>query len=67
MYGEKNPILGNIVYAKIQLEKNNNDNMNIDNDIKSFCTKYLERYKVPVKIFIIDEELHTDRFKKKRN
>ncbi len=66
VYGEKNPILGNIVYAKIQLEKNNNDNMNIDNDIKSFCTKYLERYKVPVKIFIIDEELHTDRFKKKR-
>ena len=66
VYSEKNPIVGNIVCADVQ--------MNIAEDKKAFskslkkhCTSRLTRYKIPVKINVIDKQLHSDRFKKSRN
>jgi acyl-CoA synthetase (AMP-forming)/AMP-acid ligase II len=34
--------------------------------IKAHCASKLERYKVPVKIEVVDYRLHSDRFKKMR-
>ena len=66
VFGEKNPILGNIVCANIWLDKKYNEITKIKEDIKSFCRENIERYKIPVKIFFLDKDLHSKRFKKKR-
>ena len=65
VYGEKNPIIGNIVCAKIRLH-DNNVHRGIINEIKNYCRKKLQNYKIPIKIFIEDELQHSERFKKKR-
>ena len=65
VYGEKNPIIGNIVCAKIRLH-DNNVHKGIINEIKNHCRKKLQNYKIPIKIFIEDELQHSERFKKKR-
>jgi D-alanyl-lipoteichoic acid acyltransferase DltB (MBOAT superfamily) len=33
---------------------------------KKFCREHLEPYKIPVKVYFKDDDLHTDRFKKIR-
>jgi acyl-CoA synthetase (AMP-forming)/AMP-acid ligase II len=65
VYGEKNPILGNIVCAIVRLSKNG-DHKSFIGDLKKFCRKKLEAYKVPVKIRIEDEKQYSERFKKRR-
>ena len=65
VYGEKHPFTGNIVCAKIYFD----DKCEIDilkKEIKQTCKKMLESYKIPVKIYITNETLHTNRFKKQR-
>ena len=65
IYGEKNPLFGSIVCARIRVDKK----MELDNTnekIKSYCRKKLEPFKVPVKIKFVEEELHSFRFKKMR-
>ena len=65
VYGEKNPLLGNIVCAKILLDKG----VEIDGfipKVKAYCRSNLEKYKVPVKIQIVATPLYGDRFKKER-
>ena len=65
IYGEKNPILGQIVCAKVSLL--NDENLKtLKKRIKNFCSGKLERYKIPVKIDIVNEKQHSDRFKKIR-
>ena len=66
VFGEKNPIMGNVVCAKIRLEKEENRKI-INKRIKKYCSERMRSYKVPVKITITDEKLYGDRFKKKRN
>lgn len=65
VYGEENPIMGNIVCAKISLIESE-DHKTFIKKVKSHCASKLERYKVPVKITIVDHKLHSDRFKKMR-
>ena len=65
VYGEKNPITGNIVCAKITLTNPTDKKVFIKN-LKKYCRERLQSYKVPVKIFITNEIQHTERFKKKR-
>lgn len=65
VYGERNPITGNIVCAKIGLF-DDEDKKIFPAKLKKFCREKLEAYKVPVKIKIIDEKQHSDRFKKVR-
>ena len=65
IYGERNAILGNIVCAKVSLIQPDDCDDTIRR-IKSYCASRLERYKVPVKIDIVDYKLHSNRFKKMR-
>ena len=66
VYGEKNPIVGNIVCAKVVLTESNNNNELIK-DIKSYCNKSMSKFKVPVKIKVIDDSLINSRFTKQRS
>tara|TARA_B100000900_G_scaffold98820_1_gene81672 strand:- start:1718 stop:3058 length:1341 start_codon:yes stop_codon:yes gene_type:complete len=66
VYSEKNPIIGNIVCAKIKLHNNSHIGNKTLEDIKSFCAKKLERYKVPLKIQLSENSFYSKRFKKKR-
>ena len=66
VYGEKNPIIGNIVCAKILLSALEDDNTIIIEDIKKHCKDRMQRFKVPVKITISKKRLFNNRMKKKR-
>jgi long-chain acyl-CoA synthetase len=65
VYGEKNPIIGNIVCAKVRLTQPE-DRGTLTLRLKKHCQEHLARYKVPVKVFIDDESQHSTRFKKIR-
>ena len=65
VYGEKNPIMGNIVCAKIRLRDDIEHKVFL-NEIKIHCRKNLQNYKVPVKIFFENNSQYSERYKKKR-
>ena len=65
VYGEKHPILGSIVCAKVYLD-DVLDRKNYIKQIKIYCKEKLEPFKIPMKIIIIDEPLFSDRYKKNR-
>jgi acyl-CoA synthetase (AMP-forming)/AMP-acid ligase II len=63
VYGEKNPLLGNIVCAKVKL-KNEEDHIIFIKKLKNYCKSKLPKFKVPIKIQI-DNQIHYNyRFKK---
>ncbi|MBI5116007.1 long-chain fatty acid--CoA ligase [Candidatus Poribacteria bacterium] len=65
VYGEKNSIMGSIVCAKVSLlAEEEPDRFAIR--LKQYCREKLPRYKVPVRVFVVNGALHTDRFKKRR-
>lgn len=66
VYGEKHPITGNIVCAKINVENVSDTNQYIK-DLRQYCKKQLQSFKVPVKFNIVEEPLHSTRFKKQRS
>lgn len=66
VYGEKNTIIGNIVCAKVSL-LHNEDAKKFPSKLKKFCREKLEPYKIPVKVKVIEEKQHSERFKKTRN
>lgn len=66
VYSEKHPITGNIVCAKINVE-NVEDTKQFIKELKHYCKRQLQSYKVPVKINIVEEPLHSTRFKKQRS
>jgi long-chain acyl-CoA synthetase len=65
VFGEKNPLLGNIVCAKVRL-KEAQDPQQFAESLKRFCHSRLERYKVPVKVTVLEQQQYGDRFKKAR-
>lgn len=65
VYGEKNPITGSIVCAKVRL-KNPEETRQTVVRIKQYCAKKLLPFKVPVKVIIADAEQFSERFKKIR-
>ena len=65
VYGEKNPIVGNIVCAKIKLT-NPEEKKIIKSKIKKICGEKLQKFKVPVKIKFIEKAEYSSRFKKIR-
>jgi acyl-CoA synthetase (AMP-forming)/AMP-acid ligase II len=65
VYGESNPLTGKIVCAKLKYEGDKLKS-DISRDVKSYCRKNLESFKVPVKIEIVDITFESDRFKKSR-
>jgi len=66
VYGEKNPIMGNIVCAKVRLQKEE-DKKSFITRLKKYCKEGLQGFKVPVKVKIVDEQLYSERYKKNRS
>lgn len=66
VYGEKNPITGNIVCARVRL-KEHEDPREAVIRIKKACRQRMPAFKVPVKITLVDENQFSERFKKMRN
>lgn len=68
VYGEKNPITGNIVCADVTPagSLDQAQQKELIGQIKRHCRERLQRFKVPIKVNIIDQTQHTERFKKAR-
>ncbi len=66
VYGERNPITGQIVVVEVNLVENESLE-NLRKRIYKFCQEKLERYKIPARIEITTTKLHSYRFKKMRN
>lgn len=65
VYGENNPMTGKIVCAKIKY-LGGKSKSEIITFIKSYCRTKLEPFKIPIKIFIVDQSFESGRFKKSR-
>jgi acyl-CoA synthetase (AMP-forming)/AMP-acid ligase II len=65
VYGEPNPITGQIVCARVTPVRPE-DAKALTARVKLSCRKYLQPFKVPVKVSIIDDRQYSDRFKKTR-
>lgn len=66
VYGEKNPITGNIVCANVRLREPEDVKAAVLR-IKKICRAQMPAFKVPVKVNIVDEDMHGERFKKIRS
>jgi acyl-coenzyme A synthetase/AMP-(fatty) acid ligase len=64
--GEKNPLTGNIVVARLVLNRPE-ELSTLRRNVLKFCKDKLESYKIPVKIEIENELQHTERYKKVRS
>jgi len=65
VFGEKNPITGNIVCAHIRLAQPEDPKTAVLR-LKKYCAEHMARYKIPVKIQFVEEKQYSDRFKKMR-
>lgn len=66
VYGEANPIVGNVVCARINLISAE-DPRKFAARLKKYCRSRLESYQVPVRVTVTDSNLYGERFKKWRN
>jgi len=65
VYGEKNPIVGNIACVKVSLVKNEDEN-SFSIRLRKYCSTKLQNYKVPVKVRVVNGKQYSERFKKSR-
>jgi acyl-CoA synthetase (AMP-forming)/AMP-acid ligase II len=65
VYGEKNPLIGNIVCAAISLIEYEEEQQ-FTLRLKKYCMGKMQSYKIPVKVIVNADSLTTERFKKKR-
>lgn len=65
VYAEKNPIMGQMVVAKVLFNKELKAS-EAKNLVREFCVDKLDRYKIPVKVLLMSESEYSERFKKKR-
>jgi acyl-CoA synthetase (AMP-forming)/AMP-acid ligase II len=67
VYGERNAITGNIVCADITLVSSLESNsQEFVIAVKRHCRERLQRFKVPLRVNVVSENQHTERFKKVR-
>lgn len=66
VYGEKNPIVGQMVCARVRKADDTPDGV-VRRDIKQLCAQRLARFKVPVRITFASAPQHSARFKKQRH
>lgn len=68
VYGEKNTITGNIVCADVTVASplDSSREKELIALVKQHCREKLQRYKVPLRVNIVAEHQHTERFKKSR-
>lgn len=65
VYGEKSPIMGMIVVARVRLFEEE-DRKELASRVKKHCRQVLAPYKIPVKIVVDNEAQYGDRLKKTR-
>ncbi len=65
VYGEKNPIIGSIVCARVTLIEEENPR-EFSLRLKKYCKQRLQDYQIPIKIIVVQEKQYSDRFKKMR-
>lgn len=65
VYGEKNPITGQIVAARVNLIEPE-DLDSLKKRVRAWCRERLEPFKMPVKITLVGEDQFSARFKKMR-
>jgi len=65
VFGEKNPLTGNIVVAEVSVSAENN-NKDFLKGLRTFCVDNLERFKIPAKFILVEHDLYSERFKRKR-
>ncbi|GMO61012.1 MAG: fatty acid--CoA ligase family protein [Rickettsiales bacterium] len=65
VYGEENAFMGKVVAAEVSVEPQNN-NKEFLKQLRIFCVKNLERYKIPVNFKLVEEDLFSARMKKRR-
>jgi len=65
VYGEKNPLIGSMVCAKVTLRKPQPAS-EFSIELKAYCAKHMERFKIPVKVVLTEQYHFGDRFKKAR-
>ena len=68
VYGEKNAITGNIVCADITTSAplDSSQQKELIAQVKQHCREKLQKYKVPLRVNVVTEQQHTERFKKSR-
>jgi long-chain acyl-CoA synthetase len=65
VYGEKNPLVGQIVCARVTLTENQ-DHQDFPQRLRKFCHERLDNYKVPVRINLVSDFQCSERLKKPR-
>jgi long-chain acyl-CoA synthetase len=66
VFGAPHPIMGKVVHARVTLGVDE-DVSQLNKRLRSFCVGRLERYKIPVRFFIVyQSHQYSDRFKKVR-
>lgn len=65
VYGEPNRLMGQIVCADVVAAATADASV-LASDVKRFCREHLERFKVPVKVRVVDELWVSERFKRLR-
>lgn len=68
VYGEKNAITGNIVCADVTpaAPLDSSQEKELTALVKQHCREKLQKYKVPLRVNVVTEQQHTERFKKSR-
>ena len=66
VFAQKNPIMGNIVCAKVRLLKDE-DVKEFTTRLKMYCRQKMQSYKIPVKVLIDNEKQFGERYKKIRS
>lgn len=68
VYGERNAITGNIVCADITTVSplDGAEEKELIANVKRHCREKLQKYKVPLRVNVVTEQQHTERFKKSR-
>lgn len=65
VYGAKNPITGNIVCARVTTSTPECQSVVVSR-VKKHCADRLQRFKVPVKVEVVEGPQHNERFKRVR-
>jgi long-chain acyl-CoA synthetase len=65
VYGDKNAIMGQIVCAAIRLRESR-DARKFHRELRQFCRQRLQEFQIPVRVRLVENPLHGERFKKNR-
>ena len=66
VYAEKNYLIGNILCAKVRLS-NDEDRKTFMGRLKIHCKGKIDKYKIPIKIIIVNSIQYNERYKKVRD